>query len=155
MTEDVANGASFLEPTKKFWSDALRTMNGSVGGLGTDLNMQNVIPVAWHSFDLNLKINGQDLEGRLSVLVDADGELVDSWLQVVRLSIAGLNGTYKCQGQPDDQTCRLVAKTLGGIVTQSAEEDLNLDGSERTGFNGQVGVKGALTYPLKGGYSQN
>jgi hypothetical protein len=155
MAEDVSNSANILEQTRKFWSNALRSMNASVGGLGSDLNMQNTVPVFGRAFDVELKRDGQDLEGRLSLLVDADGNLLDSWLQIVRLSIAGLSGTFKCQGPAEDQTCRLSAKTLSGLVTQTTEEDVVLAGSERTGLAGQIGVKGALTYVLKATKADN
>ncbi len=155
MGEDVSNAASVLEQTKKFWSNALRTMNASVGGLGTDLNMPNAVPVLGRSLVTVLKRDGQDLDGRLSILVDADGNLIDAWLQISRLSIAGLAGTFKCQGAVDDQTCRLVAKTTSGIVTQADEEDVSLAGSERAGFSGQIGVKGALSYALQASKTEN
>ncbi len=155
MGEDVSNAASVLEQTRKFWSNAFRSMNASVGGLGTDLNMPNAVPVLGRSFVVVLKRDGQDLDGRLSILADADGNLVDSWLQISRLTIAGLAGTFKCQGTVDDQSCRLVAKTTSGIVTQTAEEDMSLAGSERAGFAGQIGVKGALTYPIQASKAEN
>jgi hypothetical protein len=155
MAEDVTNSASVLEQTKKFWNNALRSMNASVGGLGTDLNMPNAVPVFARSFVLDLKRDTQDLDGRLSVLTDADGNLVDSWLQIIRLSISGLSGTFKCQGTTEDQTCRLSAKTTSGIVTQSAEEDVLLSGSERSGLTGQIGVKGALMYALQANKAEN
>ena len=155
MAEDVTNSAGKLEQTKRFWTEALRSMNASVGGLGTDLNMQNTVPVSGQTFIVDLAREGQSLEGRLSLLVDAEGNLVDSWLQIVRLSIAGLAGTFRCQGPTDDQTCRLVAKTTLGIVTQSSEEDVTLAGTERTGLVGQIGVKGALTYSIKASKAEN
>jgi hypothetical protein len=155
MAEDVTNSANVLEQTRKFWNNALRSMNASVGGLGTDLNMPNAVPVLARSFVVDLKRDAQDLDGRLSLLTDADGNLVDSWLQVIRLSISGLSGTFKCQGPPEDQTCRLSAKTTSGIVTQSAEEDILLSGSERTGLTGQIGVKGALMYGLQANKAEN
>lgn len=155
MAEDVSNSASVLELTRKFWTNALQSMNGSIGGLGTDLNVQNAVPLSEHAYMVDLKRDGQDLDGRMSLLVDADGNLVDSWLQITRLSIAGLTGILRCEGATESQTCHLTAKTTAGLVTQSAEEDLSLSGSEASGMSGQIGVKGALMYSLTAIRSEN
>jgi hypothetical protein len=155
MAEDVSGGATILEPTRRFWSNALRSMNAGVGGLASDLNMPNSVPIGARSYVVALKRDGQELDGRLSLLVDADGNLVDSWLQIVRLSIAGLSGTFRCQGPAEDQTCRVSATTTSGIVTQSSEEEISLAGSEKAGLSGEIGVKGALTYTIKADKVEN
>jgi hypothetical protein len=155
MGEDVANSVGMLEQTKKFWTNALQSMNGSIGGLGTDLNVQNAVPVIEHAYAINLRRDGQDLDGRMSLLVDADGNLVDSWLQVTRLSIVGLTGTLRCEGGMESPNCRLTAKTTAGLVTQSAEEDVGLSASEGGGMNGQIGVKSALMYPITATRAEN
>jgi hypothetical protein len=149
MAEDVSNAPAVLEEARRFWAVALSSMNATVGGLGTDLNMQNAVPVLAKSFVIDLARDGQTLDGRLSILADADGNLVDSWVQVMRLSISTLSGTFRCQGSPQDPTCKLTAKTGSGVVTQTAQEEVLLTGSIRSGLTGDIGVKGALTYGLK------
>jgi hypothetical protein len=153
LGEDVTNAPGVLEDTRRFWSAALHSMNASVGGMGADLNMANAVPVAGYSYNLIMTRDGQELEGRLSLLVDADGALVDSWIGISRLSIAGLSGTYRCAAE--DGACRLNATTNNGIATNSPAEVLTLAGNERSGLSGQLGVKGAIVFPLKAAKAEN
>ena len=149
LGEDIGGAATITDQARRFWLSALNSMNASVGGLGSDLNMQNAVPVSSRAFVLDLQNNGQALEGRLSILADADGNLLDSWIQVLRLSTTSITGTFKCQGTSDDPVCKLNAKTTSGVVTQNAQEDVTLEGPARSGLSGQIGVKGALTYSIK------
>jgi hypothetical protein len=147
LGEDVTNAPGAVEATRRFWAAALHSMNANVAGMGADLNMPNVIPVSTTAYALTLRRDGEELDGRLSMMVDADGTLVDSWIGVSRLSISGLAGTYRCA--PEDGACRLDATTNTGLATSSTSETLAMTGTERTGLTGQLGVKGALVYPIK------
>ena len=152
LAEDVADGHGVPEATPAFWVAALHSMNASVGGIGADLNMPNVVPVAASAYTVTLIRDGQELDGRLSLLVDADGALVDSWLGISRLSVAALSGFYRCA---EEGTCQLRATTNSGVATNSPVETLGLSGNERSGLNGQLGVKGALMYPVHATRAEN
>lgn len=152
LAEDVADGHGVPEATRRFWVAALHSMNASVGGMGADLNMPNVVPIAAYAYTVTLIRDGQELDGRLSLLVDADGALVDSWLGISRLSVAALSGIYRCT---EEGTCQLRATTNSGLATNSPVETLSLSGNERSGLNGQLGVKGALMYPVHATRAEN
>ena len=63
---------------RDFWMSTLRSMQADIGGFGTDLSVPNIIPVWSKAYNVMLNENGQKLAGRLSLLADRDGTLVDS-----------------------------------------------------------------------------
>lgn len=152
LGEDVANAPAVLGDARAFWTQALRSMNASVGGLGADLNMANAVPVAASAYAVTLTHDGQELDGRLALMTDADGNLVDSWIGISRLSIAGLSGTLHCA---EEGGCRLNASTNGGVATNSPTELLTLSGPGAGPLAGKLGVKGALTYPVRATKAEN
>jgi|SRR5271165_1090477 len=147
LSEDVAGAPSLIDNLRKFWAPTLQSMQAAVGGLGADLNVPNEIPVRGYAFTVAVQHAGQTLEGRLSVLVSIDGTLVDSWLDISRLSIASLAGSFQCQGT-DDPVCKLDARTNTGLTTSSATENVSLSGSLSSGLKGEIGVPSSLTDPI-------
>ncbi len=152
LGEDVGHDPGVLGEARTFWTQALRSMNASVGGLGADLNMANAVPVAAYAYAVTLSHDGQELDGRLALMTDADGALVDSWIGISRLSIAGLSGTFHCE---EEGGCRLNATTNSGVATSSPTEILTLSGPQAGPLMGRLGVKGALTYPVKAVKAEN
>ena len=147
LGEDVDGRAGFRETARAFWSNALRSMAASIGSIGSDLNLPGTIPVRAYASPVTLQFDGQDLDGRLSLLIGTNGDLVDSWIGISRLTSASLSGTFLCRGSPP--ICRLDATTNGGIATNSASESVTLTGAELTGMKGHLGVKGSrATYEL-------
>ena len=99
---------------------------------------------------VSLAFDNQDLDGRLSLLVGADGNLVDSTLGISRLGSAAITGTFKC-GDGPDAACRLQAETESGIATNAPRETLRLKGTA-TKLAGTLGVRGQnTTFALKTG----
>lgn len=148
MGEDVHGDPAFLEKARMFWNVALRSMAATVMGLGGDLNVPNTLPQRAYSWPVTLSFDGQPLDGKLSLLVGEDGNLVDSWLGISRLGSAAITGTFKCaSGQ--DGGCRLEAETTNGIATNAPSETLSLKGSVRS-LSGKLGVRGQnTTFGLK------
>jgi hypothetical protein len=143
MGEDVRGDPAFLEKARVFWNAALRSMAATVMGLGADLNVPNTLPLRAYSWPVTLAFDGQPLDGRLSLLVGEDGNLVDSWLGISRLGSAAVGGTFKC-GAVRDAGCRLEAETSAGIATNAPSEHLSLKGSVRS-LSGKLGVRGQGT----------
>lgn len=141
--EDVNDDASFQETARAFWSAAIRSMAATVGGIGADLNVPNTLPVKAYDYPITLNFDGQELDGRLSLLTNAEGDLVDSWIGVSRLTSALLTGTFHCKSEGDDVSCHLDANTSGGITTNSPSEIVSLAGTDKTGLKGHLGVKGS------------
>lgn len=139
---DVHGGDDIQTMTRDFWTAALGSMSTTIGGFGSDLNIPNALPVAAYDYTVDLKASGQPLTGRLSLLVDADGGLVDSWIGISRLSSAAVNGTMKC-GVNGSTTCTVNATTSHGIVTDSPSEALVLRGSTDKPLSGTIGVAGS------------
>lgn len=135
---DVADDPAFSENARRFWSEALHGMAATLGGMGADLNVPNLLPVAAHDYAVALTMDNQPLEGRLSLLTDGDGVLVDSWLGISRLGSTGLDGSFRCQ---EGGTCRLDAVTTGGLATNSPSEHVVLKGPERGPLAGELGVR--------------
>ena len=100
-------------------------MSATIGGLGSDLNLPNALPLTAREFSIDLKENDQPLSGKLSLLVDADGGLVDSWIGISRLSSAAITGTIQCETNGDG-TCTINATTSHGILSDSPSEVLDV-----------------------------
>ena len=147
--EDINGDSRLQESARGLWASALRSMNATVGGMGVDLSVPNVVPVKAYSYSVQLQyVDGQQLDGRMVLLADADGALVDSWVGISRLTSVMLSGFLKCQEGKGDGECRLDAAT-SGLVTSNSNEIVALSGTEHTGLAGQVGVKGTSIFPLK------
>ncbi len=151
--EDVRGDPAFLEQARGFWSGALRSMAATVMGLGADLNVPNTLPLHAYSWPVTLAFDSQALDGRLSLLVGDDGNLVDSSLGISRLGSAALSGTFKCATGPDG-ACRLEAETSSGIATNAPAEALSLRGTAKS-LTGKLGVRGQnTTFSLKTGETE-
>lgn len=135
---DVADDPAFSETARRFWSEALHGMAATLGGMGADLNVPNLLPVAAHDYAVTLTMDNQPLEGRLSLLTDGEGALVDSWLGISRLGSTGLDGSFRCE---EGGTCRLNAVTTGGLATNAPSERVTLKGPERGPLAGELGVR--------------
>ena len=135
---DVTNDPNFPDTARGFWSDALRGMAATVGGMGADLNVPNLLPVAAHDYPVTLTVDKEPLEGRLSLLTDEDGALVGSWLGISRLGSAGLDGSFRCE---TGGTCRLDATTSAGLATNAPSEHVVLRGPEQGPLVGELGVR--------------
>lgn len=141
--EDVNDDASFQETARAFWVAAIRSMAGTVGGIGADLNVPNTLPAKAYNYAITLNLDNQMLDGRLSLLTNAEGDLVDSWIGISRMSSALLGGTFRCKNEQSDVSCRLDANMSGGITTNSRSELVTLVGTDKTGLKGRLGVKGS------------
>ena len=145
---DVADDAPFNERARAFWAAALRSMAATVEGIDTDLNVPNILPSASFVYPVEMQFEGQTLDGRLSLLADSDGTLVDSWLGISRLGSAALNGTLVC-AVDGAGPCRLRAETSAGIATSAPSENLVMHGRDAS-LSGTLGVKGqSLTFPIR------
>jgi hypothetical protein len=140
---DVRGGGSVLDTIRSFWDDSLRSMMANLGGLGSDLNVPNAVPVTSQAYNISLTDNGQSLVGRLSLLVDSDGELVDSWIGITRLRNASINGIYHCTGTVESPGCTLQASTVGGVITTSPVETITLSSHDGPTMTGTIGVQGS------------
>ncbi len=143
MGDDVRGDPAFLETARAFWSAALRSMAATVIGLGADLNVPNTLPLRAYSWPVTLSFDDQPLDGRVSLLVGEDGNLVDSWIGISRLGSAAIGGTFRCAGGADS-VCRLEAETASGLATNAPSETLSLSGSARS-LKGKLGIRGQNT----------
>jgi hypothetical protein len=139
---DVNGGQDVREATRILWTAALGSMSTTIAGLGADLTVPNTVPVVAKDFAVDLKEGDQPLSGRLSVLADADGGLVDSWIGITRLSSAALSGTMHCESGGGG-ICTINAATSHGILSDSASEVLTLRGDSSRSLSGLIGVKGS------------
>ncbi|MGD0107392.1 MAG: hypothetical protein ABSC06_25640 [Rhodopila sp.] len=145
---DVGGGQEVRETTRTLWTAVLSSMSATVAGLGSDLTVPNALPVSAREFTIDLKENDQPLSGRMSLLADADGGLIDSWIGIVRLSSASLSGTMRCEAGGNG-ICTINAATSHGILSDSASEVLTLRGDESKPLTGLIGVRGSsVMFPL-------
>nr|WP_321983598.1 hypothetical protein [uncultured Lichenicoccus sp.] len=135
---DIDGDPGFGEQARAFWNAALHGMAGTIGGMGADLNVPNLLPVAAYDVPVSLVMDNQSLDGRLSLLTDQDGALVDSWLGISRLGSTGLDGSFRCE---PGGACRLDATTTSGLATNAASEHVTLHGPEPGPLNGELGVR--------------
>ncbi len=135
---DITGDANFPEVARRFWLTALHGMATTLGGMGADLNVPNLLPVAAHDYAVALTMDNQPLEGRLSLLTDEDGALVDSWIGISRLGSTGLAGTFTCEAAG---ACRLDATTSSGLATNAPSERVVLNGPPQGPLVGDLGVR--------------
>jgi hypothetical protein len=138
LATDIEGGEDVPERTRAFWSAALRSMAAVPAGMGSDLNVPNILPVKAMTYDVSLAFGGDMLDGKLALLAGSDGELVDSWIGISRLPDAGVTGTLRCT----DERCRLDANTTSGVATSAHGETLALSGPEGGTLTGHLGVGG-------------
>ena len=134
----VEGDPNFPENARRFWLTALHSMAATLGGMGADLNVPNLLPVAAHDYAVALTMDKQPLEGRLSLLTDRDGALVDSWLGISRLGSTGLEGSFTCEVGGG---CLLDANTSSGLATNAPSERVVLRGPEAGPLVGTLGVR--------------
>ena len=145
---DLKSAGVAQDNIRTFWNEAFRSMGANVAGLGSDLNVPNVTPTIARNYDLLLKDGGETLAGRMALLVDNDGALVDSWLGIVRLRSASMTGTFRCTSKAQ-QSCALQATTIGGVATMSPSEFLSMSSPDISTLTGTIGVPGsAVNLPL-------
>ena len=82
----------------------------------------------------------------MSLLVDEDGHLIDSWIGISRLTFVAVQGTFHCTAASSD--CVLHATTNGSLTTSSSEEAIDMTGAAADKLAGKVGVRGALTFNM-------
>ncbi|WP_428376024.1 hypothetical protein [Lichenicoccus sp.] len=135
---DIDGDRGFGEQARAFWTQALHGMAATLGGMGADLNVPNLLPVSAYDVPVTLVMDNQSLDGRLSLLTDQDGALVDSWLGISRLGSTGLDGSFRCE---PGGACRLDATTTSGLATNAASEHVTLQGPAQGPLNGELGVR--------------
>ncbi len=148
---DITDDPGLPETARGFWRAAFGSLAAALAGMGADLNVPNILPVVARRYPVTLSLGGQTLDGRIALLADQDGTLVDSWLGVTRLGIAMLDGSFRCTaGRPG---CRLEATTSAGIATSAASEQVSLLGPERGPLSGRLGLRAAagMSFPLQAG----
>jgi hypothetical protein len=143
----VSGDETYLADSKNFWDSVMNSMDSPVEGFGSDLNVPNEVPIETYQYTLNLTFNGNQLFGKASLLIDSDGNLIDSWIGIDRLGLVGIAGTFACSSQ-NSSGCVLNAITYGGLTTKSDSEDFVLNGSDNSSLKGFEGVRGALTFPV-------
>lgn len=138
LAADVTGGEDLQERTRAFWNAAWRSMAAVPAGMGSDLNVPNVLPVREANYDVSLVFGGETLDGKLALLAGTDGQLVDSWIGISRLPDSGVTGMFGCAAG----RCRLDGATTSGVATSSPSETLSLEGPQNGPLTGRLGVKG-------------
>ena len=147
--DDIKGDSSVKDTIVAFWSSALQEFGANIGGIGSDLSVPNVVPTSARPFDVTMKFDNQTVIGRLSILSDDDGALVDSWIGLVRLRSASINGTFRCIGATDTPNCALSATTTGGVVSSAPHETLSMTSSGSPNLSGTLGVpQSSVDLPL-------
>ncbi len=107
----------------RFWNNAFKAMSGITESISPDFDIPQVVPQNGSYFDVNLQYEGEQLSGKMALLIDKDGNLIDSWIGISHLTGAGLRGTLLCL---KEGTCKLTAKTNGGLVGYGDHENLEM-----------------------------
>lgn len=150
---DVQGAPGFLEKATAYWRQVLQTTGGTVGGIGSTLNVPNSVPVSSLKEQVTITRDNQALSGTLSLMMDSEGNLIDSWLSVLRLTATSINGTFVCTG--NDSGCALHAKTDTGVTILNVSESIDMTGSPSSSLSGTIGVPGNLTFPITASSSNN
>jgi hypothetical protein len=129
-----------------FWKYALQAMSGIPKTFSSELSVSQAIPEKWYYFDVNLHYNSQSLPGKLALMIDKNGNLVDSWIGISHLTGVGLQGTFICT----NNICDLTAKTEGGLVSYNDHEDLQIFLSGNSSLSGVLTVNQTNKFVLDG-----
>jgi hypothetical protein len=139
VASDMSGRQSVADAAKAYWMRALKSLSAVLDGFGADLNVANRVPTSKFLYNTELAFHDRKLAGKISLLVDPDGNLIDSWIGFSMLTVAGLDGTFRCKG--DD--CVLDAITNSSMITLNIpNESLTLSGSVGA-LTGRLGVKGS------------
>lgn len=145
VAEDMTDGQAAPSALKAYWTDTFKVMSAVLNGFGSDLNVPNSVPMNNYNYNLHYSFDGQELEGKMSLLTDADGNIMDSWIGFSRLTIAGVTGTFICT----NDNCKLDGTTTTSIATTSPTESLAMSGKVQK-LSGQLGVAGTkMSFELK------
>jgi hypothetical protein len=135
---DISGGQSVGDSAKAYWTKAFKSLTAVLAGFGADLNVANRVPVRNSIYNAELIFHDRKLAGKLWLLTDADGNLVDSSIGFAMLTVAGLDGTFRCKGED----CVLDAQTTSSLITSNIpNESFTLAGSAEA-LTGRLGVKG-------------
>ena len=144
LATDIASGGpeDLPERTRADWRAALRAMAAVPAGMGSDLNVPNVLPVTSATYSVSLAFGSDTLDGKLALLAGSDGELVDSWIGISRLPDSGVTGTFRCAEAAGGTRCRIDGATTSGVATSSQSETVSLAGPATGPLTGHLGVPG-------------
>jgi hypothetical protein len=117
VASDVSGGQSVADTAKDYWRKALKSLSAVVAGFGADLNVANRVPVSKSIYNAEVAFHDRKLAGKISLLVDADGNLIDSSIGFSMLTVAGLDGTFRCKGED----CVLDAVTTSSLITATVD----------------------------------
>ncbi len=149
---DISGAPDFLSSAHHLWRRILASMSAALASLGSTLAVPNRIPVQAYHYDLKMDRQGQTLYGKMWLLTDGDGHLVDSWLSVSQLWTVPISGTFVCRRSGG---CSLRATTVGRLTTSSNTESLDMTGQSPAKLTGNDGVPGAVTIPVTGNLRKN
>lgn len=149
---DISGDPSFLSSAHHLWKQVLASMSAALAAMGSNLAVPNRIPVAGFHYGVRVDRQGQTFYGKMWLLTDHDGHLIDSWLGISRLKTVPINGTLVCH---DSDSCRLRATTVGSLTTTNNTESIDMRGSSPAKLAGEIGVRGALTFPISATLRKN
>lgn len=144
---DISGDPTFMSADYHLWRRILASMSAALASLGSTLAIPNRIPVASYHYGIKMDRQGQTLYGKMWLLTDSDGHLVDSWLSVSQLWTVPINGTFVCRQRGG---CSLRATTVGRLTTSSNTESIVMNGLSPKKISGTDGVPGAVTIPVTG-----
>lgn len=142
----IKDDGKSVDNIRRFWQNAMEQLGANIAGIGADLSIVNAVPVIGKTFDVSLTHQGRNLNGRLFLMVDQDGQLVDSWIGITLIRSAVISGNLHCL---DNWTqCSLDGSLNAPLVNYDKPERLVLrqSGSPSLFANGSV-MQGKVGVP--------
>lgn len=149
---DISGDPGYLSSAHHLWRQILASMSAALAAMGSNLAVPNRIPADAFHYGVKIDRQGETLYGKMWLLTDSDGHLIDSWLGISRLWTVPITGIFTCR---QGSSCRLRATTVGSLTTSSNTESLDMTGPSPMKLTGVVGVRGAVTFPISGNLRKN
>jgi hypothetical protein len=138
----MVNAGNYNSNAIKFWNNVMAAMSAVVESITPDFDVPTVVPKSGRYYDVTLHYNnGDDLPGKMAILAEDSGKLIDSWIGISHLTGTGVQGTISC----DNDTCIISAITQGGLIGYNSREQLDV----RVSPNGQLSGTIALDQKTK------
>ncbi|QFT83425.1 hypothetical protein FIU88_00405 [Halomonas sp. THAF12] len=143
MVYGFGTGQSLDDPAatdalSEFMQQAVYQANGYPIAFSRELAVRPIRPSMSNSYDMTIKVENRELKGRMQLMSDADGRLVDSYLDLG----AGNRSSHFDSGRlicSQDDQCQLEGKLATALLFEDPE-NVFLEGSRET-LSGHLGFR--------------
>jgi hypothetical protein len=144
LNTTVEHDKHYKDEAINFWQNTISQNGGVVSSISNNFFIPNVIPVKSFIYNVKVSLDNTTTNGKLSLMTDKNGVLVDSWIGINGLTGVVLDGSFFCVANQ----CRLDAQTNAGLVGFDNSEILELSGTKEDSLKGVIKVNAQMSVAL-------